>query len=201
MGFNRHLLRAVVYGPRNLGALGLPSLIFEQGLQQIQFIGRHLHSPTSPLRSLFQLGVEWFRTLCGYTTCPLASPALNTQHVKLAKWFWSLQGFLSTIHHSLEIPNLYLPRSLRQDDFALMDLPTTIFNTADLQRINRCHLFLSKISTYDGTQLQTAVWKGQLPINNYSLLLWPRQPRPSEPAWRIWQRFLTHALRPGHYTR
>ena len=205
MGFNRHLPRAVVYGPRNLGALGLPSLIFEQGLQQVQFLGRHLRSPNSPLRSLFQLGVEWFRTLCGYTTCPLASPAINTQHVELATWFRSLQGFLATIHHSLEIPNLYLPRSVRQSDVAIMDLPTATFTLSDLQRINRCRLYLqvsvlSEISTGDGTQLQKEAWKGQLPLNNYSLLLWPRQPRPSAPAWRTWRRFLTQALRPGHYT-
>ena len=57
MGYNRHLPRPVVYGPACLGAVGLPCLIFEQGLQQLQFIGRHLRSPTSPLRSLFQLGV------------------------------------------------------------------------------------------------------------------------------------------------
>ena len=58
MGYNRHLPRAVVFGPRNFGALGLPSLVFEQGIQQLQFIGRHLRAPTSPLRSLFQIGVK-----------------------------------------------------------------------------------------------------------------------------------------------
>ena len=86
-----------------------------------------------------------------------------------------------------------------------MALPTATFTPADLQRINRCRLFLqanvlSEISTCDGTQLQKEVWKGQLPVNNYSLLLWPRQPRPSAQAWRIWRRFLTQALRPGKYT-
>ena len=30
MGYNRHLPWAVVYGPRRLGALGLPNLIYEQ---------------------------------------------------------------------------------------------------------------------------------------------------------------------------
>ena len=124
MGYNRHLPRPVVYGPACLGAVGLPCLIFEQGLQQLQFIGRHLRSPTSPLRSLFQLGVEWFRLLCGYTVCPLSYPYLKTQHVELAPWFRSLQSFLVTINHSLEIPNLYLPRLLREHDKAIMNLPS-----------------------------------------------------------------------------
>ena len=206
MGFNRHLPRAVVYGPRQMGALGLPSLIYEQGLQQVQFIGRHLRSPTSPLRPLFQIGgVEWFRVLCGYTECPLATPRLDTKHVELATWFRSLQAFLAKIAHSLDIPNLYIPRPLRAHDQAIMSLPHFNFSTQELQNINRCRIFLrvsmlSEICTSDGTRLLPEIWRGQLPTISFSRLLWPRQPRPSTFSWRHWRRFLQQALRPGRYT-
>ena len=204
MGFNRHLPRAVVFGPRNLGAMGLPSLVYEQGLQQIQFIGRHLRSPTSPLRSLFQIAIEWFRILAGYTTCPLASPHLPIAHVELASWFKSLKEFLATIRHSLDIPNLYHPRPLRVNDIAIMNLPQAGYSSQDLQRINRCRIFLrvtmlSEISSCDGKTLLPSIWQGQPPPNSFSTLLWPRQSRPSGPSWRLWRRYLQSALSPGNY--
>ena len=204
MGYNRHLPRAVVYGPRNLGALGLPSLIYEQGLQQILFIGRHLRSPNSPIRSLFQIGVEWFRMLAGYTSCPLEKPHLPTAHIELASWFKSLQQFLSTINHSLSIPKLFCPRCLREQDQAIMHLPHTGFTTTELIRINRCRLFLqvhmvSEISTADGTQLSPHIWQGQRPKSSFSKLLWPRQRRPSSESWRLWRRFLRPLLKPRQY--
>ena len=205
MGYNRHLPRPVVYGPACLGAVGLPCLIFEQGLQQLQFIGRHLRSPTSPLRSLFQLGVEWFRLLCGYTVCPLSCPHLKTQHVELAPWFRSLQSFLVTINHSLEIPNLYLPRLLREHDKAIMTLSQAEFTATELLTINRCRLFLrvatlSEISTADGLNIHPDVWRGYPPPHSLSKILWPRQHRPPNPSWRVWRRFLKQALRPGDYS-
>ena len=205
MGFNQHLPRDVVFGPRNLGGLGLPSLVFEQGLQQIQFIGRHLRSPTSPLRPLFQISLEWYRTLAGYTTCPLATPHLPISHVEGAKWYVSLQEFLSSIRHSLDIPNLLCPKKLRDHDQAIMSLPQAGFSTQELLYINRCRLFLqvhtiSEISTADGTHLLSSIWRGQQPTNSYSKLLWPRQQRPFPLAWRAWRRFLAQALRPSSYT-
>ena len=205
MGYNRHLPRAVVYGPRTLGALGLPNLIYEQGVQQILFIGRHLRSPNSPLRSLFQIGVEWFRMLAGFTFCPLAKPQISTAHIEFAPWFQSLKHFLSTINHSLDIPNLFCPRSLREKDQAIMELPTAGFSDPDLVRINRCRLYLqvhlvSEISSTDGTQLSTLVWRGQRPASSTTKLLWPRQPRPSSESWRLWRRFLQPLLQPRSYT-
>ena len=201
MGFNRHLPRSVVYGPQCLGALGLPSLVFEQGLQQIQFIGRHLRSATSPLRSLFQIGLEWFRILSGLPVCPLASPNLDTTHVELAQWFQSLQGFLSTINHSLEVPNHYLPRPLREHDRTIMSLCRANFTTTELITINRCRLFLrvstiAEITTADGTKLHPTVWRGVHPPNSESKLLWPRQSKPPPPSWRVWRRFLQQVLKP-----
>ena len=85
-----------------------------------------------------------------------------------------------------------------------MGFPQAAFNQPDLQRINRCRLYLrvtmlSEICTEDGSKLLTDVWNGKMP-SSYSQLLWPRQPRPSGLSWRIWRRFLTQALRPGHYT-
>ena len=204
MGYNRHTPRDVVFGPRSLGALGLPDLVFEQGVQQLQFLGRHLRSPTSPLRSLFQIAVEWFRMLSGYTTCPLATPQLSTIHVELAPWFTSLQNFLKTINHSVEIPNLYCPRRLRENDQAIMSISQAHFSNQDLLRINRCRLYLqvhmvSEISTTDGRQLLSPIWRGQQPTCSVSKLFWPRQQRPSSSSWRVWRQFLSQLLRPGSY--
>ena len=134
--FNRHLPRAVVYGPSDKGGLGLPSLIVEQGLQQLQFLARHLRSPLSPLRTLFQIGIEWFRMIAGYTTCPLYDARLDLQHVEFAPWFMSVQTFLKSIDHSVDIPNLYCPQPLREHDCAIMDLSRTGFSQKDLILIN-----------------------------------------------------------------
>ena len=204
MGYNRHLARAVVYGPRTMGGLGVPNLIYEQGLQQILFIGRHLRSPNSPLRPLFQIGIEWYRMLAGYTSCPLATPQLSTAHIELAPWFNSLKTFLSTINHSLFIPDLFCPQPLREHDRAIMSLSQAGFNDVDLVRINRCRLFLqvhmlSEICTEDGSRLLPCIWRGHRPSSS-SKLLWPRQERPSTTSWRLWRRFLHTSLRPSVYT-
>ena len=109
MGLNRHLPLAVVYGPIDNGGLGLPSLTFEQGLQQLQFLAQHLRSPLSPLRTLFQIGIKWLRMIAGYTTCPLFDTHLDLRHVEFAPWFVSVQTFLKSINHLVDIPNLYCP--------------------------------------------------------------------------------------------
>ena len=205
MGYNQHTPRAVVYGPRALGALGLPSLLLEQGLQQLQFITRHLRSPHSPLRPLFQLSIEWYRMLAGYSVCPLALPTQSLSHIEFAPWFKALQQFLKNTQHSLDIPNLYCPRTLREHDVAIMEIPRTTFSTEEAMQINRCRLFLrvhmvSEICSAHGGHLNLDMWRGQLPDSSSSTLLWPRQQRPPTTAWRTWRRYLTSLLIPNDYS-
>ena len=205
MGFNRHLPRAVVYGPADKGGLGLPSLIFEQGLQQLLFLARHLRSPLSPLRTLFQIGIEWFRMLAGYNSCPLFDTHLDLRHVEFAPWFVSVQLFLRTINHTVDIPNLYCPQILRERDQPIMTLPKAGFSQKELLLVNRCRLFLqvhmvSEICTARGGHLLQEAWRGEPIPHHTTLLLWPRQMRPATTAWRVWRRFVGQLLPAGRFT-
>ena len=101
--------------------------------------------------------------------------------------------------------NLYLPWLLRENDKAIMTLSQAEFTATELLVINRCRLFLrvttlSEISTADGLNIHSDVWRGYPPPHSLSKILWPRQHRPPNPSWRVWRRFLQQALRPGDYS-
>ena len=58
---------------------------------------------------------------------------------------------------------------------------------------NLCRMYLqvsllSDISTADGESIQTHFWKGIQQRKGKGW--WPKQPRPSERAWKVWRRIL-----------
>jgi hypothetical protein len=68
---------------------------------------------------------------------------------------------------------------------------------AELKSFNRCRLhagviFLSEISTADGTAITRDAWDGS--HSRFSPLLWPFQPKPGLQSWRVWRRLLARAF-------
>jgi hypothetical protein len=58
-------------------------------------------------------------------------------------------------------------------------------------------LYLSEISTADGTSITRDAWDGTR--TRFSPILWPFQPCPGPRSWRVWRRLLARAFLKVHY--
>jgi hypothetical protein len=99
-----------------------------------------------------------------------------------------------------------LPQPLHENDVCIMDvildLPT--ISQAHLQAFERCRLFcdviyLSEITTADGSAISRAAWEGTR--ERISPLLWPYQPQPGPKSFRAWRRLLATAFLKNHRPR
>jgi hypothetical protein len=60
MGYNRNIPKAVVFGPREYGGIGLRHLYIEQGSQQTATFMRHYRHDGRIGRALLRIELQWF---------------------------------------------------------------------------------------------------------------------------------------------
>jgi hypothetical protein len=101
-GFNRHYPRAVLYGSPLYGGLGWRHLWFEQGLQHVMILIKHLRTP-GHFQTLIQINLRWYSIIAGVSFQPLARPSANLPHLDSA-WLDSTRLFLAHSRSQLLIP-------------------------------------------------------------------------------------------------
>jgi hypothetical protein len=201
LGFNNHMPRAVVYASKLRGGLGLLDLYTEQGNSQIKLIITHLRSRSYLSDSIIIL-LESFQVAAGI----IGSPLVNTTFISYvdSPWIQSVQQFLFSINSTIHIPQLKSILPLRQNDRAIMDLPTTHnFSKSELEIINACRIYmqvttLAEITNTQGNEILPCVLYGKMTTDNTpvlwktstSTLKWPNQTYPSKKSWTLWKRFL-----------
>ena len=188
LGYNRHFPRAAVFGSIKLGGLNLKHLYTEQGILHILYFIKHYRHYKS-IGKLLHISLRWTRLILGLSYCPLLRPRPGLHHI-VDPWFQTLITFLHKSNSSIETDDQ--PSILcRQNDSSIMeDFMSYEPTKADLRRLNLCRLYLkvstlSDITDTDGTNILRTCWNGTKP--QPSPLLWPRQARPSNSAWRIWR--------------
>ena len=191
LGYNRHFPRAAVFGSIKLGGLNLKHLYTEQGILHILYFIKHYRHYKS-IGKLLHISLRWTRLILGLSYCPLLRPRPGLHHI-VDPWFQTLITFLHESNSSIETDDQ--PSILcRQNDSSIMeDFMSYEPTKADLRRLNLCRLYLkvstlSDITDTDGTNILRTCWNGTKP--QPSPLLWPRQARPSNSAWRIWRKYL-----------
>jgi hypothetical protein len=59
MGYNRNSPKEVVYGPVEMGALGLHDLYVEQGIEQVSALVGHLREKKSKTGQMMRIELDW----------------------------------------------------------------------------------------------------------------------------------------------
>jgi hypothetical protein len=199
LGLNRNISRDIVFGSALYGGVGLLDLFVEQGIAQLQLLLRHLRAETTQ-GSLMLIGLSWWHLVAGFSSSLWDNPQSNISYVEHS-WYNSIKDFLLHANGSVYIsPSAFITwQPLRDHDATLMEQISSLdgVSRADMKSFNRCRLFagvmyLSEISTADGTSIARDSWTGTR--QRFSPLLWPFQPSPGPNSWRVWRRLLARAF-------
>ena len=192
LGYNRHFPRAVVYGSRHFGGLGLKHLYVIQGVKHITNFIKYYRCNNN-IGKLLSISLRWLHLISGLSYCPLYHPSPNLHHIQ-DKWFSTTIRFLYETNGSIEtIERIHIFN--RQNDSSLIeDFLLLEPSRTDPILLNQCRLFLhvttlSDIATIDGTCIRRNCWEGATP--NSSPFLWPKQGTPSAKAWRVWRLYIS----------
>ncbi len=194
---NRNTSRAIIFGPEELGGLSLPELYTTEGIGQLRFLLGHLRL-RDKTANLILIDVSYLQLIVGSTTLFFNLPFHQYSHSAEGGWLVSIWQFLHSIKFQLHIRRAYIPVVPRKGDKALMDyFVSKHYKPKLLKILNRCRLYLqvifvSDISSADGTYIIPSIKHGHRLQERPSTLEWPSQPRPPANAWREWSNALSH---------
>jgi hypothetical protein len=193
-GICRKTSRCLIFAPIRFQGFGIRHPFIGQGIAKIRSLFDTRQSLTQRL-----IEVTWSHTA---VEAGLGDSFLDHD----IKWFYdlisdgwmkSLWEFLSTYNISLIRMSSIIKCQFRhhKDVFimaAVADKGNAI-TKQDRITFNLCRIYLqvtllSDISTADGGSIQTHFWKGIQQRKGKGW--WPKQPRPSERAWKVWRRIL-----------
>ena len=196
MGYNRNMPREVVYGPLQMGGLGLHDLYIEQGIKAVTALVGHLREPASQTAKMMLIELQWCQVQAGTSINLLAEPHVPIDYIESC-WIMHIRSFLATYNLSIDLTQSAPPvLSCEHDAFIMDQLRTSALCTAgQLQQLNACRLYLrvqrlSEITVADGTALRKEALRGIDSSTFSSTDGWPRQGRPPKKDWQYWSKML-----------
>ena len=149
LGINRHMPRAVVFGPKAHGGLGLRCFHTEQGIQQIELLIGHVRLQDT-IGKLFLATLSMHQLTAGISQPILTAPFASLPYLDKG-WFTCLRAFLSHVNGSIELPSVRPLSLARVNDCLLMDfflranLPTTTLQRVSTTAVSssRSHRYLT----------------------------------------------------------
>ena len=195
MGYNRNMPKEVVFGPVELGGLGMHDLYIEQGIRQILALVGHLRQ-NSETSKMMTIELQWCQVQAGTSDHLLESPSTEIDYIETC-WIMAIRDFLRTYELRMQFSSSSLPSLQCDDDEFIMDALRLRgqCSALELQRLNACRMHLqvfrvSDISSADGTHLCAAILQGKASPMHSSSSRWPRQGRPPSTWWRLWRQKL-----------
>lgn len=199
MGYNCNMPREVVYGPVELGGLGLHDLYIEQGLHQLTTLIGHTRQK-SVTGNMMLSELAWCQVQAGIADHLLESPDIPVDYIETC-WIMSIRDFLSTYGFRMKFSQDSRPSAQCNGDEFLMDAFRTRgdCSSLDLQRLNACRMYLrvariSDIASADGKSMRPDALAGKQLTFFVSASSWPRQGRPPKPWWNLWRHKLRAAF-------
>jgi hypothetical protein len=196
LGYNRHMLREVVYGSKKYQGLGMKHLYDLQGADSIKLFLQEINQQGNTTQQMLLSLLETIQLEAG-----IQKPILEeTRPLLYIEWGWitSIRDFLH--HIKAFITNTMEPaRIYRINDSYLMDQAyLQTLSRKEQILINRCRLFLqveciSEITDATGTYIQEQWYGKTTRKQSRSIKKWPLQADPGREAWAIWAKFLQRA--------
>jgi hypothetical protein len=119
MGYNRNMPKEVVYGPEDLGGLGLHDLYVEQGIKQISTLIGHVRQGSDTGRMML-IQLEWCQVQAGTVDDLLQSPTAAIDYIETC-WIMSIRDFLRTYKLQIHVPAATRPKLQCNHDEFIMD--------------------------------------------------------------------------------
>ena len=121
MGFNRHMPRAVIFGPKRYGGRGMMDLYTETGVQHIETITRHLRHGTMCGDSSM-ISAEVYQVFLGTEKFFLECDSRRYAHRDKSQWVDYLREFCSKSDLTIKISNMSNQKKAFRQDAAITDV-------------------------------------------------------------------------------
>jgi hypothetical protein len=191
---NRNTARSIIFGPANLGGLGLPHLYNYQGFVKISLFLGHIQLQDKTGKLLL-VSLSHLQLFVG-----IGQLVLNASFRKYSSyidngWLKLLWEFASHAEITFHSNLVWVPPLTRKNDSYIMEqFANYAKNAPVMSTLNQCKLFLQVITMADissacGSIILLEV-KGGTPHNRKSTLRWPRQGLPSTSDWTLWSTYL-----------
>ena len=202
---NRHIKRAIVWGPKKFGGLELSHMATEQIARTTQCLMGHVRKD-SPTGRTFVIACEAFQLYLGtaqqfFTQTPDLFPHRPISRTSKITWMWEQ---LSALDCQIFLPDMWTPNAMESP--CIMDIIVhekhrrqgTAKRIPDehVRLANTCRLWLKVIHVSDivlpnGT-LDPAAYHGT--TQKVTTLQFPNYPRPPQWVWAIWQEVLRNSI-------
>jgi len=197
LNMNRNMNRSIVFDPAALGGKELPTVYGTQSYGQLAYFTGHINLGDKTGKLLL-ISLTYLQLLSGSKYPILHQPykhySLWIEHT----WLTSFWAFLSKVQYKVVVSNQWVPTIQRCNDHSLMDQFQSLgYSAPQLGTLNRCRLylqvlFLSDLTSADGTVIIPACKQGHRLVNRVSDLNWLIQDRPPPAAWTLWKQALAH---------
>jgi ribonuclease HI len=198
MGYSRTLPRAIVFGPAELGGIGLHEHYIEQCIQHITTMMGHIRQP-GRTGDMIRCTLRWQQRLAGTTVPILEQPSQNLKPLLETGWITAVRDSLHATGLTLQFTDPSeqsgpTEQKLREFDEHIMDKLLTRYSGAALYKINACRLYLrvsrlSEITSADGKNLKPGILDGTAATRELaSITSWPRQENPNRTWWNTWSK-------------
>lgn len=201
MGYNRNMPREVVYGPIQMGGLGMHDLYIEQGIKATTALMGHLRETNSYTGKMMRIELQWCQVQAGISMNLLEEPSIVLDYIETC-WIMNLRNFLDTygIHVNITCPDI--PTVACENDEFLMDafrLRGNNYGPDMMTQLNACRMYLqvqrvSDITDARGTRIRKEILDGSDCDHFSSTSRWPRQGRPTKSMWLNWKRAVKYTL-------
>ena len=199
LGYNRHIPTEIRHAPISRGGIGLPDLYVIQGTHTALAMIKHLRFPDK-LGTTLSIALDWFQLVAGLPVHIYDQHKWYDLRYTNSDWFNTLHQFLIESECAITTPANYKVKMRRDHDTAIMTHAHNMFKP-NLNAINACRLWLkvetiADIATASGTHIQQQIINGS-PPDSTCTIDWPKQEKPSPPAWTHWRKFIQHISNTG----
>lgn len=201
---NRNTACSIVYGPHDLGGMGLPNIYTIQGIDKVHlFLGHLCFNDKTGI--LIQIALVIVQLLLG---APHLFLSMDRQHYKWFEgdWLTSLWDFTLDAKLTFKLPCMWLPTNPRENDIFLMEyFQTSRLSPKLMEHLNQCRLYLQVITladivSADGRRILPEAKVGLGVPNCTSNLEWPKQGKPGKVSWQQWSHHLSFLETVGKLT-
>jgi hypothetical protein len=191
MGFEKNFPRAVIFGPKKYGGIGLQKLSVDSNTNKIEAIMCHLNNATD-LGDVILICLNLLQLHSGS-----AIPVLTNQNILdyiEPNWFDSVCELLIMTGATLIIHELWVPKLYRENDYIIMDkIEKTSLSRNQIKIFNSWRLYFqinsaSEIINFSGDKIRNEYMKisDRSEYSSSSQILWPIQEIPHRDTFKIW---------------
>jgi hypothetical protein len=161
-GYDMSYPRAVIYGPKKMGGVGILKLSVEGNCNKIESIITHMNGNTK-LGGEFLINLNWLQ-IHGGKSCTIINSLQKFNYIQ-NNWFFPIKEFLNKTQSTLVIKEIWKPKIHRVNDKIIMDhLPSEIMTKTQQIQFNNWRMFLqvtniSDLATLDGKKNSVGVFR------------------------------------------